>query len=240
MPSAPPQFGGGVPLDAEQVRRDRRPIPGIVPSSTRSLRARRTEGACSGARRCASSKPASHLYLREAYATVYEKAAALLHSLARNHPLAGGNTRLGLASLIAFYGMNGLRLTFTDDEAYKLVAAVAGWGARGRERQRGTSRVGDRDERLPDGSRPLPQTQGVQRTLPGLITAGLAAGRPTGRPATERQRTRRPGGGTAVARQASVRDACGGPARSRPGSRGPGARTAVAESDRRATSVAPS
>jgi len=54
-----------------------------------------------------------------------EKAAALLHSLARNHGLVDGNKRLALAAMIAFYGVNGRRLTLTNDEAYDLVIAVA-------------------------------------------------------------------------------------------------------------------
>ncbi len=54
------------------------------------------------------------------------KAAALLHSLARNHrTLVDGNKRLALAGTIAFYGLNGIRLTLTNDEAYELVMAVA-------------------------------------------------------------------------------------------------------------------
>jgi death-on-curing protein len=36
-----------------------------------------------------------------------------------------GNARLALAGTIAFYGLNGLRLTLTNDEAYDLVVAVA-------------------------------------------------------------------------------------------------------------------
>ena len=44
------------------------------------------------------------------------KAAALLHSLARNHALIDGNKRLALATLIACYGLNGHRLTLTNDE----------------------------------------------------------------------------------------------------------------------------
>jgi death-on-curing protein len=43
----------------------------------------------------------------------------------RNRALVDGNTRPGLASVIAFYGMNGLRLTFTNDEACDLIVAVA-------------------------------------------------------------------------------------------------------------------
>lgn len=56
---------------------------------------------------------------------MHHKAAAVLHSLVRNRALVDGNKRLGLAAVIAFYGMNGLRLTFSNDEGYELVMAVA-------------------------------------------------------------------------------------------------------------------
>ena len=61
----------------------------------------------------------------DAYPSLEEKAAALLHSLARNHALVDGNKRLALAATIAFLGINGVRLTLTNDEAYELVMAVA-------------------------------------------------------------------------------------------------------------------
>jgi death on curing protein len=53
------------------------------------------------------------------------KAAALLHSVARDHALIDGNKRLALTAIIAFYGLNGRRLTLTNDAAYDLVMAVA-------------------------------------------------------------------------------------------------------------------
>ena len=61
----------------------------------------------------------------DAYVTLHDKAAALLHSIVRNHALVDGDKRLGLAAVIAFYGVNGRRLTMTNDEAYDLVMAVA-------------------------------------------------------------------------------------------------------------------
>jgi death on curing protein len=61
----------------------------------------------------------------DAYPGLDAKAAALLNSLARNHALLDGNKRLALAGVIAFYGVNGLRLTLTNDEAYELVITVA-------------------------------------------------------------------------------------------------------------------
>jgi death-on-curing protein len=39
--------------------------------------------------------------------------------------LVDGNQRLSLAAIIAFFGVNGLPLTLSNDEAYELVMAVA-------------------------------------------------------------------------------------------------------------------
>lgn len=73
----------------------------------------------------ALARPQASAFGHDAYPTIHEKAAALLQSLARNHGLVDGNKRLALAATLAFYGMNGLRLTLTNDEAYDLVIAVA-------------------------------------------------------------------------------------------------------------------
>jgi death on curing protein len=73
----------------------------------------------------ALARPRASALGRDAYAGLHEKASALLHSLARNHALVDGNKRLALAATIAFYGMNGVRLTFTNDEAYELIVDVA-------------------------------------------------------------------------------------------------------------------
>ena len=61
----------------------------------------------------------------DAYRTPPEKAAALTHSLVRNHGLIDGNKRLGLAALIAFLGMNGRRLTWSNDDAYTFIVNIA-------------------------------------------------------------------------------------------------------------------
>ena len=52
------------------------------------------------------------------------KAAALLDSVALNYALTDENKRLALAALIAFYGLNGRRLTLTNHEAHDLVMKV--------------------------------------------------------------------------------------------------------------------
>ena len=73
----------------------------------------------------ATARPEASVLGDDAYPTLHEKAAALLHSLARHHALVDGNKRLALAGVIAFLGVNGRRLTLTNDGAYDLVVAVA-------------------------------------------------------------------------------------------------------------------
>jgi death on curing protein len=73
----------------------------------------------------AAARPRATAFGTDAYPDLDAKAAALLHSLARNHALVDGNKRLALAAIIAFYGVNGRRLTLTNDAAYEFVIAVA-------------------------------------------------------------------------------------------------------------------
>ena len=73
----------------------------------------------------ALARPRASAFGRDAYESLNEKAAALTHSLARNHGLVDGNKRLSLAALIAFLGMNGRRLTWSNDEAYEFIVDVA-------------------------------------------------------------------------------------------------------------------
>lgn len=73
----------------------------------------------------AAARPQATASGADAYPDLDAKAAALLHSLARNHALADGNKRLALAAVIAFYGMNGYRLTLSNDAAYELIMRVA-------------------------------------------------------------------------------------------------------------------
>ena len=73
----------------------------------------------------AAARPQATAFGADAYLDLNAKAAALLHSLARNHALVDGNKRLALGALIAFYGINGRRLTLTNDAAYDLVMQIA-------------------------------------------------------------------------------------------------------------------
>ena len=78
-----------------------------------------------GLLQAALARPRSTAFGEDAYPSIHQKAAALLHSLARTQALVDGNKRLALAATIAFYGLNGFRLTLSNDEAYDLVIAVA-------------------------------------------------------------------------------------------------------------------
>lgn len=70
----------------------------------------------------ALARPRATAFGVDAYEGLEEKAAAM-H--ARNHALVDGDKRLALAGTIAFLGLNGRRLTLTNDEAYTLVMDVA-------------------------------------------------------------------------------------------------------------------
>jgi death on curing protein len=73
----------------------------------------------------ALTRPQATVFGEDAYPTLDAKAAALLHSLARNRALIDGNKRLALAAVLAFYGLNGRRLTLANEAAYDLVMNVA-------------------------------------------------------------------------------------------------------------------
>lgn len=73
----------------------------------------------------AASRPRSSVFGELAYPTVGLQAAALLHSIACNHPLVDGNKRLAWLSTVTFLGLNGHCVRVTHDEAFDLVMEVA-------------------------------------------------------------------------------------------------------------------
>jgi death-on-curing protein len=73
----------------------------------------------------AAFRPQASVFGADAYPTLWDKAAAMMESLARNHPLVDGNKRLALAGTVVFLGMNGFRLTMNNDEAYDFTIKVS-------------------------------------------------------------------------------------------------------------------
>lgn len=76
----------------------------------------------------ATHRPMASAFGQEAYADLYVKAAALLHSVVRNHPLVDGNKRLGWVACRTFLKINGADLAPKEDEAVEFVLAIAGGG----------------------------------------------------------------------------------------------------------------
>jgi len=70
-------------------------------------------------------RPQATVLGHDAYPDLLTKAAALLHSLARDHPLVDGNKRLAWLATYVFLAKNGVELDPDDDAAYDLVIAVA-------------------------------------------------------------------------------------------------------------------
>jgi death-on-curing protein len=73
----------------------------------------------------AAGRPRSTVLGAEAYPTLQEKAAALLHSVARNHAIVDGNKRLAWLATVVFLDLSGHALSLTDDAAVDLVVGVA-------------------------------------------------------------------------------------------------------------------
>lgn len=73
----------------------------------------------------ALARPATTLYGTDAYSTLELKAAALLESAARNHPLIDGNKRLAWTLTVLFLWVNGRKHDMPSDTAFDLVLGVA-------------------------------------------------------------------------------------------------------------------
>lgn len=78
-----------------------------------------------GAIESAVARPLTRVFGDVAYPTLMLQAAALMHSLARNHPLVDGNKRIAWSSARVFLLMNGVDLAYEIDDAEQLVLEVA-------------------------------------------------------------------------------------------------------------------
>jgi len=70
-------------------------------------------------------RPQSSAFGQDAYPTLIDKAAALFHSLSRNHAFVDGNKRTSTVALILFLNMNGYRVTWEPAEALEKILAIA-------------------------------------------------------------------------------------------------------------------
>lgn len=73
----------------------------------------------------AASRPESSAFGADAYPTLEEKAAVLLHAIARNHPFTDGNKRTATVAALMMLEVNGQRATWNAEEALTRIVEVA-------------------------------------------------------------------------------------------------------------------
>jgi death on curing protein len=73
----------------------------------------------------ALARPRASVFGRDAYPDLHLKAAALLHSLARNHALVDGNKRFAWTACRTFLAINARWISAPEDERFDLVIGVA-------------------------------------------------------------------------------------------------------------------
>ena len=72
----------------------------------------------------ATGRPQMSVGFQDAYKTIFDKAAAMMHSIINNHPFLDGNKRTSFFSAILFLEYNSLTLEFKRKEAVKFTRKV--------------------------------------------------------------------------------------------------------------------
>ncbi len=62
---------------------------------------------------------------KDIFLTVEEKAARLGYGLVRNHAFVDGNKRIGAHAMLVFFVLNGVELTYTQDELSDVFLNIA-------------------------------------------------------------------------------------------------------------------
>lgn len=73
----------------------------------------------------ALARPRASVFGEDAYPDLHLKAAALMHSLARNHALMDGNKRLAWTACRTFLAINGQWISAPEDDRFEFVIQVA-------------------------------------------------------------------------------------------------------------------
>lgn len=73
----------------------------------------------------AADRPKASAFGEDAYPTLKEKAAVLLHSVARNHPFADGNKRTGTVGALFLLRINGQVVKWHQQSAVDRIVNVA-------------------------------------------------------------------------------------------------------------------
>jgi death-on-curing protein len=73
----------------------------------------------------AAHRPMATVFGQDAYPDLFTKAAALLHSILRNHALVDGNKRLAWTACLTFLAINGIEVDPDADDAFEFVMKIA-------------------------------------------------------------------------------------------------------------------
>ncbi len=73
----------------------------------------------------AVARPAASVFGEDAYPTLSDKVAALVHSITRNHPFTDGNKRTATIAAIFMFEVNGRRVAWQPEEALAMIVGVA-------------------------------------------------------------------------------------------------------------------
>ncbi len=73
----------------------------------------------------ALSRPSATVFGEDAYSNLFLKAAALMHSIARNRALVDGNKRLAWAACRTFLAINEQWVSASEDDRFNFVIRVA-------------------------------------------------------------------------------------------------------------------
>ncbi len=61
----------------------------------------------------------------DAYPSLQQKAARLCYGLVKNHPFVDGNKRIGAHAMLVFLALNGIELSYSQQELSEIVLALA-------------------------------------------------------------------------------------------------------------------
>jgi death-on-curing protein len=73
----------------------------------------------------ALQRPKTTLFGEDAYPDLATKAAAMLHSLIKNHPMVDGNKRTGWLLFLSFIAANGFQHDMTTERSFDLTIGIA-------------------------------------------------------------------------------------------------------------------
>lgn len=69
--------------------------------------------------------PFAHFGGMDMYPAILAKAARLCYGMIQNHPFIDGNKRIGTHAMLVFLALNGIELTYTQQELVDVILSVA-------------------------------------------------------------------------------------------------------------------